>query len=72
MFEKLLIATDLSPASDCLLQCAGELQATGLKQAILAHVIYVANTPGLEDALEADASPPWCARKRPSKVRGSK
>jgi nucleotide-binding universal stress UspA family protein len=63
MFEKILIATDLSPASDCLLQCAGELQATGLKQAVLAHVIYVANTPGLEDAMEAEASPPLMRQK---------
>jgi nucleotide-binding universal stress UspA family protein len=63
MFEKLLIATDLSPASDCLLQCAGELKSTGLKQVVLAHVIYVANTPGLEDALEAEASPALMRQK---------
>ncbi len=57
MFEKVLIATDLSPASDCLIQCAGELKAMGLKEAVLAHAVYVANTPGLEKMLEAEASP---------------
>lgn len=55
MFEKILIATDLSPASDCLVQCAAELKALGLKRAVLAHVIYVANTPGLEVLLEEKA-----------------
>jgi nucleotide-binding universal stress UspA family protein len=70
MFEKLLIATDLSPASDCLLQCAGELQTTGLEQAILAHVIYVANTPGLEDALEAEASQPLMRQKEALEGQG--
>jgi nucleotide-binding universal stress UspA family protein len=70
MFEKLLIATDLSPASDCLLQCAGELQAAGLKRAVLAHVIYVANTPGLEDALEAEASPALMRQKESLEAQG--
>lgn len=63
MFEKILIASDLSLASDCLLQCAGELRTTGLKQAVLAHVIYVANTPGLEDAMQAEASSPLMRQK---------
>lgn len=57
MFEKILIATDLSPASDCLLQCTGELKNIGVRQIVLTHVIYVANTPGLEDALRAEAAP---------------
>lgn len=57
MFEKILIATDLSPASDCLLQCAGELKNIGVRRIVLAHVIYVANTPGLEEALDVEASP---------------
>jgi nucleotide-binding universal stress UspA family protein len=55
MFEKILIATDFSPASDCLIDCAAELKSFGLKQAVLAHVIYVANTRGLEDMLKAQA-----------------
>lgn len=57
MFEKILIASDLSPAADCLIQCAAELKALGLKQAVLAHVVYVANTPGLEDLLMEKAKP---------------
>ncbi|MDZ7641529.1 MAG: universal stress protein [Desulfurivibrio sp.] len=57
MLSKILIATDFSPASDCLVQCATELQAIGLKEVILAHVVYVANTPGLEETLEEEARP---------------
>jgi nucleotide-binding universal stress UspA family protein len=57
MFEKILIATDLSPASDCLVQCAADLKTIGMKQAVLAHVVYVANTPGLEDMLMEKAKP---------------
>jgi nucleotide-binding universal stress UspA family protein len=57
MFEKVLIGTDFSPASDCLIRCIAELKALGLEQAVLAHVIYVANTPGLEERLAVEAAP---------------
>ena len=70
MFEKILVATDLSPASDCLLQCMGELKAMGLRRAVLAHVIYVANTPGFEHNLEADASPLLKKQKETAEAQG--
>jgi nucleotide-binding universal stress UspA family protein len=70
MFEKILVATDLSPASDCLLQCMGELKEVGLRSAVLAHVIYVANTPWVEDALEADASPLLEKQKKAAEAQG--
>ena len=57
MFEKILIATDLSPASDFLVQCPADLKTIGMKQSVLAHVVYVANTPGLEVLLEEKAKP---------------
>ena len=57
MFEKILIATDMSPAADCLVQCAAELKTHELRQAVLAHVVYVANTPGLEELLKEKARP---------------
>lgn len=57
MFEKVLIATDLSPASDALISCVGELKNLGLQEVILVHVIYVANTPGLDVLLSQDAEP---------------
>jgi nucleotide-binding universal stress UspA family protein len=55
MFEKILIATDFSPASDCLVECAAELTSFGVKKAVLAHVVYIANSRGLEDMFEAQA-----------------
>lgn len=64
MFQKILLATDLSSASDCLLQCAGELKTAGVRQVVLAHAIYVAYTPGLEDALKNEASPMLARQKQ--------
>ena len=57
MFRKMLVCTDLSPASDALIQCVGELKVLGMEEAILTHVIYVANTPGLEEMLAEEARP---------------
>lgn len=57
MFRKILVCTDLSPASDALIQCVEELKSIGLEEAVLTHVIYVANTPGLEEMLAEEARP---------------
>jgi len=57
MFIKMLVCTDLSPASDDLILCAEELKSIGMEEVILAHVIYVASTPGLEEMLAAEARP---------------
>lgn len=57
MFRKMLVCTDLSPASDALVQCVEELKAIGMEEVILTHVIYVANTPGLEEMLAEEARP---------------
>lgn len=57
MFRKILVCTDLSPASDAMMQCVEELKGIGLEEAILTHVIYVANTPGLEEMLAEEARP---------------
>lgn len=57
MFRKMLVCTDLSPASDALIQCVEELKSIGLEEVVLTHVIYVANTPGLEEMLAEEARP---------------
>lgn len=54
MFKKVLIGTDFSSAADCLIHCVGELKALGLTHAVLAHIVYVANTPGLEDRMQVE------------------
>lgn len=57
MFKKMLVCTDLSPASDALIHCVEELKTIGMEEVILTHVIYVANTPGLEEMLVEEARP---------------
>lgn len=57
MFRKMLICTDLSPASNALIQCVEELKGVGMEEVVLTHVIYVANTPGLEEMLAEEARP---------------
>ena len=57
MFRKMLLCSDLSPASEALVRCVLELKSVGMKEVVLAHVIYVVNTPGLEERLAAEARP---------------
>jgi nucleotide-binding universal stress UspA family protein len=57
MFRKMLVCTDLSPASNALIQCVEELKGIGMEEIVLTHVIYVANTPGLEEMLAEEARP---------------
>jgi nucleotide-binding universal stress UspA family protein len=72
MFRKILVCSDLSPASDLLLQCLGELVPLGVKEAVLAHVLYVANTPGLEEGLAAEAAPHLERQKELLEAQGLK
>jgi len=57
MFRKALIATDLSPASDRVIEYAATLRALGCQELVLAHVIFVKHTVGLSEALQAEAAP---------------
>jgi nucleotide-binding universal stress UspA family protein len=57
MFKKILLCSDLSPASEILIRCALEMKNLGIEEVILAHVIYVAHTPGLDGGLAGEARP---------------
>jgi len=57
MFEKILLATDLSPAWDEIIACAGEFQTLGASEIILTHVITVLFLGGLEATLRREAEP---------------
>jgi nucleotide-binding universal stress UspA family protein len=57
MFRKLLAGTDLTPASDAVLSCLGQLKPLGLEEVILTHVVYVAHSVGLAEALIEQAEP---------------
>ncbi len=57
MFEKIVLATDLSPAWDEIIACAGELKALGVQEIILVHVISVKFFGGFEGKVRAEAEP---------------
>ena len=57
MFDKIVLATDISPAWDEIVACAGEFKALGASEIILTHVITVLFLGGLEATLRAEAEP---------------
>jgi nucleotide-binding universal stress UspA family protein len=57
MFEKIVLATDLSAIWDEIVACAGEFKALGASEIILTHVITVLFMGGMEAALRAEAEP---------------
>lgn len=57
MFERILVGTDFSAPSEAMLSCLRQLAKVGLREVVLAHVVYVANTPGLEELLAQEARP---------------
>jgi len=42
MFQRAIICTDLSPSSDSIVACAGALGVLGVREAILTHIIDIA------------------------------
>ncbi|GAM08282.1 universal stress protein [Geobacter sp. OR-1] len=72
MFKKIMLCIDLSPASESLVGCVSEMKKLGLEEVILIHVIYVANTPGLEVMLEEEARPFLERHKASLEARGFK
>ncbi len=63
MFEKILLATDLSPAWDEIIACAGELKVLGARELILAHVVTVKFLGGMEGQILQEAEPRLAAQK---------
>jgi ACR3 family arsenite transporter len=54
MFKTIVLASDLSPAWDEIVACAGEFRALGCSRVILTHVIGVKFMTGMEGKLKAD------------------
>jgi nucleotide-binding universal stress UspA family protein len=63
MFRKLLAGTDLTPASDAVFSCLGQLKALGLEEVVLTHVVYVAHSVGLAETLTEQAEPELARQK---------
>jgi nucleotide-binding universal stress UspA family protein len=70
MFEKIVLATDLSPAWDEIVACAGEFKALGASEVILTHVITVKFMGGLEATLKAEAQPKLEAQRQQLRAQG--
>ena len=70
MFKRIVLATDLSPAWDEVVACAGEFKALGCSQVILTKVIVTRFPLGLEEMLRADVRPKLEAQQRQLVAQG--
>ena len=70
MFKTIVLATDLSPAWDEIVACAGEFKALGCSRVILTHVIGVKFMMGMEGKLRAEARPILKAQKAILEAQG--
>ncbi len=70
MFRKMLVCTDLSPASDALIMCVEELRSVGMEEVVLTHVRFMAATPGVEEILSGEGSPPLQGQRAYLEERG--
>jgi len=76
MLSKALVATDLSEASDRLLDCLPNLTALGTSEVLLVHVIYIRlrypETGGRDEALIRAATPRLAEQSAALKAAGFK
>ncbi len=70
MFEKIVLATDLSSAWNEIVACAGEFKALGCSQVILTHVISVKFMAGMEGILQSTARPKLAAQQQQLEAQG--
>ena len=70
MFKTIVLATDLSPAWDEILACAGEFKALGCSQVILTYVISVKFMMGMEGLLQSAARPKLEAQQQKLEAQG--
>ncbi len=70
MFEKMVLATDLSADWDRIVGCAEELKVLGCRRAILTHVIVTKGLLGADVASESAAQPKIEEQKRQLESQG--
>jgi nucleotide-binding universal stress UspA family protein len=70
MFQTIVLATDLSPAWDEIVACAGEFKALGCSRVILTNVIVTKFLVGLEEMLRADVRPKLKPQQRQLEAQG--
>lgn len=71
MFRRVLIASDLSPASDRVLDCVAGWKGVGLQKVIIAHVHNLNAAAGLEEELRRDHAPKLEAQAQRLRDAGS-
>lgn len=64
MFERILIATDLSPASDAILHCAGGFKRLGVEQVYLCHALGLRHLEVLKYELLPKVEPKLAQQKQ--------
>jgi nucleotide-binding universal stress UspA family protein len=72
VFKTIVLATDLSPAWNEVIACAGEFKALGVSEIILTHVITVLFLGGLEGSIREEARPKLEAQKAKLEAQGFK
>jgi len=70
MFKTIVLATDLSPAWDEIVACAGEFKALGCSRVIVTNVIVTRLLLGLEEMLRADVRPKLETQQRQLEAQG--
>ena len=70
MFKTIVLATDLSPAWNEIVACAGEFKALGCKQVILTYVISVKFMVGMEGILQSTARPKLQVQQQQFEAQG--
>jgi nucleotide-binding universal stress UspA family protein len=70
MFKTIVLATDLSPAWNEIVACAGEFKALGCSRVILTNVIVTRFRSGLEEMLKGDIRPKLEAQQRQLEAQG--
>jgi len=70
MFSKILLATDLSPASESVVDYVKTLRPLGCHKVVLTYVIYVKHLVGLSEALREEATPKLESQKRKLEAEG--
>lgn len=70
MFEKIVLATDLSSEWDQIVGCAEEFRALGCTRTILTHVIVTKGLVGVDTFAESEAGPKLEAQKKQLESQG--
>jgi nucleotide-binding universal stress UspA family protein len=70
MFKTIVLATDLSPAWNEIVACAGELKALGCEHVILTYVISVKFMAGMEGFFQSTARPQLEAQQQQLEAQG--